>query len=122
VVALPQTAQQAGPAHPGAGLRGAGIAALALGVAGIATGIALNVKANSIASELETDRPYLRSREDTRGSYETWGWVGYGVGGACLAGGALLYYLGYSRGRSSQVALVPSAQGGAFGATLQGAF
>jgi hypothetical protein len=120
VVASPEPAQQARPA--GVGLRVAGIAAVAVGVAGIATAIALNVKANSIANELETERPYQRSREDTRGSYETWGWVGYGVGGACLAGGAILYYLGYSRGRSDQVALVPAVQAGAFGATVQGAF
>jgi hypothetical protein len=120
VVASPEPAQQARP--EGAGLRTAGIAVAAVGLAGIVTGVVLNVKANGIASELETERPYQRSREDTRGSYETWGWVGYGVGGACLAGGAILYYLGYSRGRSSQVALVPSAQAGGFGATLQGAF
>jgi hypothetical protein len=122
VVVSPQPAQQAGLANPGVGLRVAGIAAVAVGLAGIATGIALNVKANSIASDLETNRPYLRSREDTRASYETWGWVGYGVGGACLAGGAVLYYLGYSHGRSGQVALLPSAQASSFGAAVQGGF
>jgi hypothetical protein len=120
VAASPEPGQRARPA--GAGLRAAGIAAAAVGVAGVVTGIALNLKANSIASELETDRPYLRSREDTRRSYETWGWVGYGVGGACLAGGAILYYLGYSQGRGGEVALLPSVQAGAFGATVQGAF
>jgi hypothetical protein len=122
VAASPEPAQQARPGSSGAGLRVGGIVAMAAGVAGIATGIALNVKANSIASEIEANRPYLRSREDTRASYETWGWVGYGVGGACLLGGAVLYYFGYSWGRSGQVALLPASQGGSFGATLQGVF
>jgi hypothetical protein len=122
VAASPEPAQQARPAISGAGLRVGGVVAMAAGVAGIATGIALNVKANSIASELETNRPYLRGREDTRAIYETWGWVGYGVGGVCLLGGAVLYYFGYSQGRSGQVALLPATQGGSFGATLQGVF
>jgi hypothetical protein len=120
LVTSPDTAQQTRPA--GAGLRVAGVAAAAVGLAGIATGIALNVKANSIANELETNRPFLRSREETRASLETWGWVGYGVGAACVAGGAVLYYLGYSRERSGNLALLPSAQAGSFSATLQGVF
>lgn len=122
LVASPEPLQQARAENRGSGLRVAGIAAVAVGVAGIATGIALNVKANSIARELETNRPFLRSRENTRATYETWGWVGYGVGGVCLAGGAILYYLGYLQSRSGQVALVPSAEAGSFGAALQGVF
>ena len=113
---------QAASSTQGSGLRIAGIAVVAVGVAGIATGIVLNVKANSLASEIESDRPYLRSRESTRASYATWGWVGYGAGGACLAGGAILYYLGYAQGRDSQMALAPTVGTGAFGAVVQGAF
>jgi tetratricopeptide (TPR) repeat protein len=119
----PEIAQaRASAAAPGSGLRIAGITVLAVGVAGIATGAVLNLKANSLASEIETTKPYQRSKENSRASYETFGWVGYGVGAACLAGGAVLYYLGYSKGRSPSVALLPTAVPGAAGAVLQGAF
>ncbi len=113
---------EARPAVAGSGLRIAGIVVAAVGAAGIATGIMLNLKANSLASDIETELPYQRSRENTRASYETWSWVSYGAGVACLAGGAVLYYLGYSKGRPSQVALVPSVAAGSVGGTLQGAF
>jgi hypothetical protein len=116
---------QAAPATgtTGAGLRIAGLTALGVGVAGLATGVILNVKANSLAGNLDrSDTSYSRSRESTRASYETWGWVGYGVGAACVAGGAILYFIGRSQGQRSQVTLVPIAGSGQAGAALQGAF
>ena len=121
--ALP-TPENARPttAAPGSGLRIAGIATLAVGVAGIAGGIVLNLKANSLADEIETTKPYQRSKENSRASYETLGWVGYGLGAACLAGGAILYYLGYGKDQRASVAFLPTAAPGAAGAVLQGAF
>jgi hypothetical protein len=108
---------------PGSGLRITGIAGMAVGVAGIATGVILNLKANSLASELEkSPTSYTRGKESSRASYQTFGWVGYGAGAACVVGGALLYYLGHRQGPSAQVALVPTAQPGQIGAVLQGAF
>ena len=114
---------QAAPtgASSGSGLRIGGIATMAVGVAGIATGVLLNMKANSLASELEkSTTSYSRSKESTRSNYQTFGWVGYGAGATCVVGGALMYYLGHSP--STQVALVPTAQPGQLGAVLQGAF
>ena len=108
--------------NAGSGLRIAGVTALAVGVAGVAAGLALNLKANSLSDDIESQRPYQRSQEDKRASYETWSQIGYGVGGACVVGGALLYYLGYAQGRDAQVALAPSVHAGGFGASLQGAF
>ena len=116
---------QAAPAapKPGSGLRIAVITTIAVGVAGVAAGVILNVKANSLSSELEkSPTSYQRSKESTRASYETLGWVGYGVGAACIAGGVILYYLGHSRGSNSQLALLPVASPGRLGAVLQGAF
>ena len=116
---------QATPAStaPGSALRIGGIAATAVGVAGIATGVILNLKANSLASELEkSNTPYSRSKESNRASYETFGWVSYGTGAACVVGGAILYYLGHNQAQSAQVALVPTAHPGQLGAVLQGAF
>jgi hypothetical protein len=119
--------EAAAPASPGQGLRVAGITAVAVGVAGIATGVLLNLKANSLAKDLEAANDssqtlYSRSKESSRSTYQTWGWVGYGAGAACLVGGAVLYGLGYSEGQSSQVAFVPSVGAGNVGASLQGAF
>jgi hypothetical protein len=110
------------PSSPGAGLRIAGVAVAAVGVAGIVTGVVLNLKANSLATEIETDRPYLLSRESTRQDYVTWMWISYGVGAACLAGGAALYGLGYWKGKNDRLSFLPSAGPGWMGAHLQGAF
>jgi hypothetical protein len=120
-----EIAKSAPAPNHGRGLRIAGLTALAGGVAGLATGIILNVKANHLTSDLEaSSTSYQRSKASTRSTYIAWGWVGYGVGAACLAGGALLYYLGYSRdhGAGSSVALLPAAGPDTAGAVLQGAF
>lgn len=107
----------------GSGLRIGGIVAMAAGVAGIATGVVLNLKSNSLAKELEkSNTSYSRAKESDRARFETWSWVGYGVGGACVLGGAILTYMGYRQGHDAQVALLPSAGPGHVGAVLQGAF
>jgi hypothetical protein len=116
---------QAGPATrtTGAGLRIAGLTALGVGLASLATGVLLNVKANNMAAELDrSDTSYSRSKESTRAAYETWGWVGYGVGAACVAGGTILYLVGYGQARQRQLPLVPIAGAGLAGAALQGTF
>ncbi len=112
------------PVATNTGLRAAGISALILGGAGIAAGVILNLKANSLASEIEnkTEYPDLGGRKNTRSSYETWGWISYSVGGACLAGGAVLTWLGYRQGGNNQLALSPSVGSGIVGAAVQGAF
>ena len=128
-VARPFPAEQVATAQPppssagdGAGLRIGGIAAAALGAAGIATGVILNLKANNLASDLQrTGLSYSRDKDSTRSSYVTFGWVAYGAGAACLTAGAILYYLGYRQG-SGPVALLPTAGRGEVGATVTGAF
>jgi hypothetical protein len=106
-------------------LRIAGIAALAVGAVGITTGIILNVKANSLSKKIDDKLTYasdVPSLQDKRDRYETWGWVGYGVGGACLVGGAVMTWLAYRQDGDSQVAFVPSVGPGLVGAAVQGAF
>lgn len=109
---------------PGKGLRIAGITALAVGGAALATAVVLNLKANSMASDLESTTHYQRSKESTRVTTKTLGWVGYGVGTACVASGAILYLIGRSRGQraTSGLALRPAFVAGPFGAVLEGAF
>jgi hypothetical protein len=109
----------------GSGLRTAGIAVMAVGGAGLVTGLLLNLHANSLARQLEeTTDNYQRSEETRRAREVTYGWIGYGVGGACLAGGVILYYLGRHVGQSnaSTVALLPSLTSGHTGAVLAGTF
>jgi hypothetical protein len=98
----------------------------AVGVAGVATGVILNLRANSLANELEAANSsptpvYSRSKESSRSTYQTWGWVAYGAGAAGLLGGALLYYLGFSQ-QSDSVALVPTVGVAGVGAAVSGAF
>jgi hypothetical protein len=129
--ASPLPAEQVAAAQPppssaagaGAGLRIGGITVAAVGAAGIVTGVVLNLKANSLASDLQASRlSYSRDKDSTRSSYETSAWVAYGAGAACLTAGVLLYYLGYREGHSGQVALLPTAGRGEVGAAVTGAF
>lgn len=116
-------APAAADAKAGSGLRIAGIALGAVGVAALGMGLAFNLKVNSMASDLEKPDNFDRDTDSSRKTYKTLGWVGYGAGAACLAGGSLLYYLGRRAGRSSPsagVALVPTLAPG--GALLTGAF
>ncbi len=107
-------------ASRGSGLRVAGLVVTAVGAAGALTGLILNLQANKMASDVEKN--YNTDTDSKRKSYETWGWVGYGAGAACVVGGAILYVVGWRMGANSSVALVPSLGSGIAGATLSGAF
>jgi hypothetical protein len=114
------------PAHPtstGAGLRVAGITTAALGVASIAAGVVLQLQANSLADDLgASPTSYSRDKESTRKTYKTVSLLGYGVGAALVAGGGVLYYLGYRQGKLAGMAVVPVGGPGEFGLAMQGAF
>jgi hypothetical protein len=108
----------------GAGLRIAGITVASIGAAALITGVVLNFKVNSMSSDLSKPDNFNRDTDSSRKDYTTLGWVSYGVGAACLAGGSLLYYLGWRSGRDSapSVALVPNLAPDMAGALLRGAF
>ena len=76
----------------GSGLRTAGLVVAGVGGAGLVAGLVLNLKVNSMSSDLEAN--YGLASDATRKHYKTAGWIAYGTGAACLAGGAVLYYLG----------------------------
>jgi hypothetical protein len=86
--------------------------------------VIINLKVNSIASDLKKIDGYSPSRESDRKTYETLGWVGYGVGAACVATGGVLYVLGTrSENHSSPpVALVPAFAPNQAGAVVKGTF
>jgi hypothetical protein len=119
------SASQSIPARDsGSGLRTAGIITASVGGAALLAGVELNLKVNSMTSDLEQPNNYNRSTDSTRKDYKTMAWIGYSVGAACVASGAVLYYLGWSRGHDSSatLALAPAVAPGTVGAVLAGGF
>jgi hypothetical protein len=108
----------------GSGLRIAGITVASVGAAALITGVVLNIKVNSMSSDLQQPDNYNRDTDSSRKDYKTLGWVSYGLGAACVAGGSLLYYLGWRAAQASapSVALVPNVAPNMAGALLRGAF
>jgi hypothetical protein len=105
-----------------AGLRVAGIVTASVGVAAVVAGVILNLKVNSMASDLESLGNYSDGKESDRKTYEKVGWTSYGVGGACLATGAVLYYLGLRSNAPSAVAFTPVLAPDRAGAAVGGRF
>jgi hypothetical protein len=122
VVAQPKTRPSSG--REGAGTRLAGIVVGAVGVAGITTGVILNLKVNQMSSDLEKPDNYSRKTDSSRKTYTTAGWISYGLGAACLATGSLLYYLGWrsAAGSATAVAWIPTASPDMAGIALEGSF
>ena len=118
----PATPRQGGSSP--SGLRTAGIIIASIGGAALIAGVIFNLKVNSIASEMATPGGYSDGKSSERKTYETLGWVSYGVGGACIATGAVLYLARLKTASSSgtPVALVPVFTPGQAGAALKGAF
>jgi len=83
----------------------------------------LALAANNLASELEASpTSYQRSKESTRASYARASTVAYAAGAACVAGGVLLYYIGWRQGRESSVTVEPMVSAQTAGARVQAAF
>lgn len=108
----------------GSGLRTAGIITAAFGGAAVVTAVIMNLKVNSMASDMQKTNGYTDSKDSDRQTYETLGWVGYGVGAACVATGAVLYYLGArsNAAGAASVVLVPAFAPGQAGAIMKGVF
>ena len=118
IATIPLAAPPASSAPAGGGLRAAGIVTMAVGGAALVAGLVLNFKANSMVNDAQNrfDGGTYSSSKD----YKTVSQVGYGAGAVCLAGGALLYYLGVRAGHG--VAAAPNVGQGTAGAILTGAF
>jgi hypothetical protein len=101
----------------GSGLRVAGVVMAGLGAAAAIAGVALNVEHNNTIKDLRAH--YNPTTDSSNQTTKTVAWVGYGVGAACLATGAVLYYLGWSKRRA---AVVPAAVAGRPGMAIGGAF
>jgi hypothetical protein len=123
--AATQLTEKPTPAKRRTGLLTAGVITGVVGLAAVGAGIAFNLKANSMVDEMETKLDgYTTSKNDSRSTYATMTWVGYGVGAACIATGAVLVGLGIASRRASSgpVALVPAVAPGQAGVLLHGGF
>jgi len=119
-VILVQPALTTEPSSTGSALRTTGVVSAALGGAVLVSAVALNLKANGMVDDLR--QHYDKADDSSRKSYKTLSQVGYGVGAALIASGAVLYYLGHSAGDSAKVTLTPAFAAGTAGAVLEGAF
>ena len=107
------------------GLLAAGIITGSVGVLAVAGGVVLNLKANSMVDSMETGvGAYSTGKANDQKTYRTLAWVGYGVGAACVAAGAVLIGFGMksSTSSSTNVALAPAVGPGQVGAMLTGGF
>jgi hypothetical protein len=87
-------------AHTGSGLRVAGIVVGSVGVAAVVAGTLMSVKTHSLVDDMVSNG-YDPNKESSRKTYETMGWVSFGVGAAAIVTGATMYYLGWSAARSA---------------------
>ena len=112
---------------PGHGKRTWGIVLGASGVAMIGTAVYFSLQASSSSDEVSqllarggTWNTHYQSVESDGQRYQTTATLLYAAGGAALASGVLLYYLGGRETSHTQVAATPLA--GGFGATWFGSF
>jgi hypothetical protein len=103
------------PAGPGGALRTTGIIVGSVGVAAVATGALLNLKANQLANDGDASG---------QKSYQNGSVACYGVGGAAVAAGVILYWMGHqAHGRAStDVALLPTWTPGGAALAIRGGF
>jgi hypothetical protein len=115
------------PTRDGAGMRVAGLVTGAAGIVALGVGVFCNLKANGLSDDLNTLRQnggWNQDKESSRKSYETAGWIGYGIGAAAVAAGTTLYILGSVRKTdpTSTVALTPMILPGTAALSMQGTF
>jgi hypothetical protein len=110
-------AQPHGDSSAGSGLRVAGVVTMVAGGAVLAASVAFNLKHNGMIKDLKGD--YSGATADSADNYKTLSMVGYGVGAACVVGGAALYWLGWKAGNP---VVGPTMVAGNAGVQLTGAF
>jgi len=119
-IAVAESAQHDGT--QGSGLRVTGIVLGSVGVAALATGLVLNLKANNLATEF--NKTHNSSTQSSQSSYKTGSMICYGAGlGALLAGG-VLYLIGRSGAdeKTTQVSFSPVLTPSEFSLNLRKAF
>ena len=110
--------------HPGRGLRIAGIACGAAGLASIGVAVYYYVRASSL-SDTVTNSPTPQASDDQAGrDAQSMQWVFYSVGAGALATGTLLYLLGWPSAEASRpvAGVTPMLGPGLAGISAQGTF
>jgi hypothetical protein len=114
------------PANDGNGLLIGGIVTGSVGVGAVVAGYFLGKKSNDMIAEMQTDpNKYTSSKHSSQQTYKTLAWVSYGVGAACIVGGAVMIAVGAGRRASPtqpEIALVPAIGPGQAGILLRGGF
>jgi tetratricopeptide (TPR) repeat protein len=106
----------------GRGLRIAGIACGAAGLASVGIGIYYYTRARSLSDSV-TNSQYPKASDDQAGrDAQTMQWVFYGIGAGALAAGTVLYLLGWPTKESGRTVAVPMVGPGLAGISAQGAF
>jgi hypothetical protein len=108
---------------PGAGLKTAGWILVGTGILAVAAGVALNLKANSVANELWDKQSQSKQAQHDR--LKTWSWVSYGAGAVFVAAGATFYLWGLKSGRAvtpDSLTFLPVADADGATLNLYGAF
>jgi hypothetical protein len=108
-------------------LRLAGIITGAIGAAALAAGAVFSLETKSLRNDVTTDnarRTFDRNKYDNGKLYSHLQWVGYGVGGAAVVGGAILYYLGARDvpSRNDSISVVPNFSTNQATLTLLGSY
>jgi hypothetical protein len=105
----------------GSGLRVAGVVLAGVGTVAVAAGIVMAVKTHSLTDDIHSNG-YDPGKISSRDSYETWGWVSYGVGAAGIIAGTALYLWGRSAAAapSGQLAFLPVVGPSGAGLVLKG--
>ena len=98
-----------------------GLVTAAAGAAVAGVGLAFGLKAKSDSDSLAKASRFDASKYDSGRRAETIQWVCYGVGGAALVAGGVLYYLGH-RTSSETASVMPSITAGGAAVTVQGSF
>lgn len=107
--------------NPGRGLRIAGLTTAGVGVVGVGLGVVFGLHANTLHDEAYNPR-WDAAKFDSSKTYRTMEWVSFGVGGAAIVAGGLLYYFGWSASTEAPVALAPMVAPSTGGAVLSGRF
>ena len=110
--------------NPGRGLRIAGIACGAVGVASVGTAIYFYTQAKSYSDKVSGQTIPNPSDESAGKHAQTMQWVFYGAGAAAIATGTVLYLLGWPSSDSGRTTagVTPILGPGLAGISAQGAF
>jgi hypothetical protein len=112
-------------AHPGRGLRIAGIACGVLGVASVGAGVYYYTRAKSYSDKVaEQGLTPVASDQNAGKNAQTMQWVFYSAGAAAIATGTVLYVLGWPSGDAGRnvAGIAPMFGPGVAGISAQGAF